>query len=114
MHNNKIEVRELPKDITGPNQNINLMSSPSFSEVEFFDARETSSDVVEELIVGRTEEKEKIMTSLLLVMSENLVILPIHGIGGIGKTTFARLIYNDTKFRYYSHVWVNVSQRFLT
>ena len=45
-------------------------------------------------------------------MQEKIVILTIHGIGGIGKTTFARLIYNDPKFNYYSNVWVHVSQRF--
>ncbi|XP_039822668.1 putative disease resistance protein RGA1 [Panicum virgatum] len=45
-------------------------------------------------------------------MSQKITILPIHGIGGIGKTTFARLIYNDPKLKCYSHVWVYVSQRF--
>ena len=52
------------------------------------------------------------MASLLKAMSEKIAILPIHGIGGIGKTTFARLIYNDPKFNCYSQVWVHVSQRF--
>ncbi|XP_039823232.1 putative disease resistance protein RGA3 isoform X1 [Panicum virgatum] len=52
------------------------------------------------------------MASLLEAMSEKIVILPIHGIGGISKTTFARLIYNDPKFNCYSQVWVHVSQRF--
>jgi len=52
------------------------------------------------------------MASLLEAMSEKIIILPIHGIGGIGNTTFARLIYNDPKFNSYSKVWVHVSQRF--
>jgi len=43
---------------------------------------------------------------------DSITILPIHGIGGIGKTTFAKMIYNDTKFKYYSQVWVYVSPRF--
>ena len=83
-----------------------------FSELEFVDAREASSDVVEEIIVGRTEEKGKIIASLLEGMSEKIIILPIYGIGGIGKTTFARLIYNDPNFKCYSHVLVDVSRRF--
>ena len=42
-----------------------MMAGPDCNEQEFYDIRETSSDVIEELIVGRTDEKEKIMTSLL-------------------------------------------------
>jgi len=109
-----------------------MMAGPDCNEQEFYDIRETSSDVIEELIVGRTDEKEKIMTSLLQGDSmrdsittgdlppevvrkkkrDSITILPIHGIGGIGKTTFAKMIYNDTKFKYYSQVWVYVSPRF--
>jgi len=89
-----------------------LRSDPSCNELELNDALETSSDIVEEHIVGRREEKEKVMASLLEATPEKIVILPIHGIGGIGKTTFARLIYNDPKFKCYSQVWVDVSQRF--
>ncbi|XP_039822646.1 putative disease resistance protein RGA1 [Panicum virgatum] len=105
MHNNKID---LAKDIKDQHLSTNLMVGPSCSKVEFADARETLSDVVEELIIGRTEEKWKIIASLLEGISEKIIILPICGIGGIGKTTFARLIYNDPEFKCYSQVWVNV------
>ena len=111
MHNNKIDMGEESKDIKHQHMNINLMVGPGCSEVEFADARETKLDVIEELIVGRTEEKGEIIASLLEGMSEKIIILPIYGIGGIGKTTFARLIYNDPKFKCYSQVWVDVSQR---
>ncbi|KAG2561546.1 hypothetical protein PVAP13_8KG228400 [Panicum virgatum] len=102
MHNSKIEMRTESKDIIDPHQNIILWSHPSCNELELHDALETPSHVIEEHIVGRTEEKEKVMASLHEVISERIVILPIHGIGGIGKTTFARLIYNEPKFRCYS------------
>ena len=62
--------------------------------------------------MGRREEKGKIITSLLESSSEKISILPIYGIGGIDKTTFARLIYNDPKFECYSKAWVHVSHRF--
>jgi adenylate kinase family enzyme len=70
-------------------------------------------DVREEFIVGRTDEKNKIMILLEEVMKDyKIVILPIYGIGGTGKTTFAKMISSDRKFISYSQVWVNVSQRF--
>ena len=112
MHNSKIEMRIESMDVTVQHQNNILRSDPSGNELELHDGLETSSDIVEELIVGRTEEKEKVMASLLQGMQEKIVILTIHGIGGIGKTTFARLIYNNPKFKCYSQVWVDVSQRF--
>ncbi|KAF8667227.1 hypothetical protein HU200_052889 [Digitaria exilis] len=91
---------------------------PNFSissrkyEVESDKSEETSQDAGEELIIGRDKEKKKIIASLLESMSDRLVILPIYGIGGIGKTTFVKLIYNDISFKYYSHIWVYVSPRF--
>jgi hypothetical protein len=112
MSNNKIEMSIESKDITCQHQNSNLSSGPSCNELEYVDAWETSLDIIDEIIVGRAEEKEKTMDCLLEATSEKITILPIHGIGGIGKTTFARLIYNDPKFKCYSHEWVDVSQRF--
>ncbi|CAL4989421.1 unnamed protein product [Urochloa decumbens] len=112
--NSATEMAKEPKNNTYKQQDFTLMEGPGCTELEFYDIRETSSDVIEELIVGRTEEKEKIMPSLLQrdSLTDSITILPIHGIGGIGKTTFAKMIYNDTKFKYYSQVWVYVSPRF--
>jgi hypothetical protein len=107
------EIRIEPNDTTDKKQHSNLMTSSTCYEVEFVDKRETSSNVGKQYIVGRTDEKRKMVGSLLQSsIPPKIIILPIYGIGGIGKTTFARLIYNDFNFKYYSHAWVYVSPRF--
>ncbi|CAN6247996.1 unnamed protein product [Urochloa humidicola] len=112
---NEMKLTKEHKVVADQHQHSNFMISSGSIEIESDNTQETLLDVAEELIVGRDEEKKKILASLLeSIESETkiIIILPICGIGGIGKTTFAKLIYNDTNFKYYSHVWVHVSQRF--
>jgi hypothetical protein len=80
------------------------------------DDRETKGDLnKEEIIIGRDAEKKEIMDILSASHSKDgAMFLPIHGLGGMGKSTLARRVYNDTQFKqYYDHqVWVYVSQEF--
>lgn len=52
------------------------------------------------------------MASLSEGNTGRITIFPIYGIGGIGKTTLAKMVFNDAQFKDYSHVWVYVSQTF--
>ncbi|CAL5067344.1 unnamed protein product [Urochloa decumbens] len=104
MHNEMKRTKE-HKVVTDQHNHSNFMIRSRHNEIPI------ESNNTKELIVGREEEKKR-MASSLERMSEKIIILPIYGIGGIGKTTFARLIYNDTNFKYYSQVWVYVSPRF--
>ncbi|XP_030941416.1 putative disease resistance protein RGA3 [Quercus lobata] len=88
--------------------------------MEAFDVekRQTGSLVNESKIYGRDEEKEKIIGVLLTNVSDdqdNLAIYAIWGMGGLGKTTLAQLVYNDARVK--SHfelgIWVCVSDDFL-
>ncbi|KAB2059996.1 hypothetical protein ES319_A11G346800v1 [Gossypium barbadense] len=66
-------------------------------------------------IIGRDYDKVALLKLLLGFQSEeNLYIIPIVGMGGIGKTTLARLLYNDEMVRRHFELmmWVCVSDVF--
>ncbi|RVW71835.1 putative disease resistance protein RGA3 [Vitis vinifera] len=60
--------------------------------------RDTHSFVLKSEMVGREENKEEIIGKLLSSKGEEkLSVVAIVGIGGLGKTTLAQLVYNDER-----------------
>ncbi|KAF5776012.1 putative P-loop containing nucleoside triphosphate hydrolase, leucine-rich repeat domain superfamily [Helianthus annuus] len=73
--------------------------------------------LLESDVVGREVEKEKLLNKLLGddgSSQENFSIVPIVGMGGVGKTTLARLLYQDTRVQDHFQLksWVSVSADF--
>ncbi|KAG5628349.1 hypothetical protein H5410_000066 [Solanum commersonii] len=68
-----------------------------------------------DVIIGLDEDLLKIKDRLI-VQSSKLEVVPIIGMGGIGKTTLARRVYDDSLIAYHFCVraWANVSQEFDT
>ncbi|CBI21713.3 unnamed protein product, partial [Vitis vinifera] len=60
--------------------------------------RDSHSFVLPSEMVGREENKEEIIGKLLSSKGEEkLSVVAIVGIGGLGKTTLAKLVYNDER-----------------
>ncbi|XBJ13125.1 hypothetical protein VPH35_017527 [Triticum aestivum] len=111
MANRMKKMRDDLKVITDQYKELKLTEGTNAKEPEVTDIRETSS-TLETQIIGRTEERDIIVASLFKSKTKDIAILPIYGIGGLGKTTLAQMVYNSTQSMGYSQVWVYVSQTF--
>lgn len=80
--------------------------------------RHTSSVVFEKSILGRDQDKDKIIDNLLSSEAGNagshVSVMAIVGMGGLGKTTLAQLVYNSPRVRqsFEKHAWICVSENF--
>ncbi|XVF42527.1 hypothetical protein PTKIN_Ptkin01aG0370800 [Pterospermum kingtungense] len=75
--------------------------------------RESYSSVNSSDVIGRDVDKENLI-NLLMKPSELEPVIPIVGIGGLGKTTLAQLVYNDDRVTrvFPLKIWVCVSEEF--
>ncbi|XP_042446812.1 disease resistance protein RGA2-like isoform X2 [Zingiber officinale] len=84
--------------------------------------RETSSFLISN-VLGREEEQKRIIELLLRSTDESasasdkgssFSVIPLVGIGGVGKTTLAQLVYKDKEIQnhFALKIWICVSENF--
>nr|CAD1828926.1 unnamed protein product [Ananas comosus var. bracteatus] len=110
------ELREKIGKIAKQRHDFGLAEAGPGRQAEF-KHRETFSVVDEKEIVGRDDDKEKIVKLLLETAGDHDVsVIPIVGLGGLGKTTLAQMAFNDGRVtgqqRFDLRVWACVSTDF--
>ncbi|KAK9141390.1 hypothetical protein Scep_011071 [Stephania cephalantha] len=77
--------------------------------------RETASFVDHSEIVGRKDDKSRIVGRVIESGEGDVFdVIPVVGLGGLGKTTLAQLVYNDDEVgnKFDPKMWVCVSNNF--
>ncbi|KAL1809336.1 hypothetical protein ACET3Z_026326 [Daucus carota] len=84
------------------------------STVQDRDIRSTPSYEDKSTIVGRDEDVAYLVQTVCKTHEEDLQVLVVAGMGGQGKTTLARMVFNsnDTIHNFPERMWVTVSDDF--
>ncbi|XP_049387627.1 putative late blight resistance protein homolog R1B-12 [Solanum stenotomum] len=71
------------------------------------------STIEENTIVGM-EDDFNIILDCVTAQTDELIVIPIFGMGGIGKTTLARKVYDDSyiRSRFDKQAWVTISEEY--
>ncbi|CAJ2647967.1 putative disease resistance protein RGA4 [Trifolium pratense] len=110
------KIRERLDEISEEKSKFHLVETDRKRRNGVIDWRETTSIVTQPQVYGRDGDKDKIVDFLVSDASEleDLSVYPLTGIGGLGKTTLAQLIFNHKRIvdHFELRIWVCVSEDF--
>ncbi|XP_038711481.1 putative disease resistance protein RGA4 [Tripterygium wilfordii] len=108
-------VKEKLDDIAKNMSSFNFREQNSEARVENFRREQTHSFIDASDIIGRGHDKERVIKLLSEVNeNESVSTVAVVGLGGLGKTTLAQLVFNDDAFSadFELKMWVHVSDIF--
>ncbi|XP_065627020.1 putative disease resistance protein RGA4 [Quercus suber] len=108
-------IRESLKKINDEANQYGLArAGPVNANLEIIPKRETDSSLDHSEVLGREDLVIEIVELLHNTANQQLLVIPIVGMAGLGKTTLAKLVYNHelVKKHFDKTIWVCVSNDF--
>ncbi|KAM7478149.1 hypothetical protein LguiA_026362 [Lonicera macranthoides] len=115
-------IRSRLQDIDADRKQFALVERALDSQDAYPLREQTHSFIRASDVIGRDRDKNRIINLLLSNCSssassgtiENISVLPIVGLRGLGKTTLAKLVYNDDAItsNFETRIWICVSKDF--
>ncbi|PRQ20881.1 putative P-loop containing nucleoside triphosphate hydrolase [Rosa chinensis] len=102
-------------DVAKEMSTFQFKETQSYGRSSTMERPQTGPSVNDSKVYGREEDVDKIVGMLLSSSSgPEVAVIPIVGIGGMGKTTLAQLVYNDPRVtsQFQSLMWVSVNDNF--
>ncbi|KAM3298356.1 hypothetical protein ACQJBY_040025 [Aegilops geniculata] len=111
-----VKLHEICEDVRKALKQEKLDEISQVSQNKSSDSREEGACFVETKVFAREQEKNQIQKCITdsAASNEKLLVLPIIGTGGVGKTTLARSVYNDpdVEANFGIRMWIYVSVNF--
>ncbi|KAJ7982234.1 NBS-LRR type disease resistance protein [Quillaja saponaria] len=107
------KIRKRLDAIAEDRMKFNFSECTTATRVQNRERQQTHSFVREEEVIGREKEKAALIELLAdNTVEDNVQVIPIVGIGGLGKTTLVQLVYNDgfIQNHFDLKMWVYVSE----
>ncbi|KAM5570482.1 putative disease resistance protein RGA4 [Rosa sericea] len=111
------EIRERLVEIDDEKTKFSFIQIAELAD-DVHDTRRETDSLPEAYVVGRDEDRNHIINHLLndtrSFGNENVSVISIIGFGGLGKTTLAKMVYNDkvVEENFEMRLWICVSDKF--
>lgn len=109
------EIRKLLNEIADDRKSFHFTEHTYLIPAENTSREQTHSFVRASDIIGRDADQENIVKQLIDSHDEEIIsVIPIVGLGGLGKTTLVKLVYNNNRVvqNFDLRMWVSISEDF--